>query len=197
MQQDATERTPLTRRRRILEAVALIVGSTIVIGVLSSIALLLYTEDSRQPTVHTLVIPAGAYDLIEQGENPLEIPPTWSFLADDTLVLDNQDDITHVLGAWTVPPNTIRSFELQPAYGGFFTCSLHPSGAITLNIEPRDYDFRLIAATTFGFGLSVGLVLWIGISVSRAMGGSHGDPYRRDELPSNGGDDRESEALGI
>ena len=116
-------------------------------------------------------------------------------------MLDNQDDVTHVLGSWTVPPNTIRRFELQPAYGGFFVCSLHPNGAITLNIEPRDFDFKLIAAPTFGFGFSVGLVLWIGINVSRAMGGATGDPYRRDDHPDGSPtDDREptpSGSLGI
>ncbi len=200
MEQTA-EKKPISRRRKIIEAVVLIVGSTILVGTLSTIALLMYTAGSREPTVHTIVIPDGAYEKIEQGENPLEIPSTWAFLADDTLVLDNQDDVTHVLGSWTVPPNTIRRFELQPAYGGFFVCSLHPNGAITLNIEPRDFDFKLIAAPTFGFGFSVGLVLWIGINVSRAMGGATGDPYRRDDHPDGSPtDDREptpSGSLGI
>ncbi len=171
----------ISSRRRLIEAIALVVGSTIVIGGLSSIALLLYTQGSRQPTTRTIVIPEGSYALIEQGENPLEIPPTWSFLADDTLVLDNRDDVAHTLGTWYVPPNTVRRFELQPAYGGFFVCSLHPSGAITLDIQPRDYDFRLIAFPTFGFGLSVGIILFIGLNVSRALDGG-GDPYRRDDL---------------
>lgn len=184
------EKQPVSRRRKIIEAVVLIVGSMLFVGTLSSIALLIYTDGSRQPTVRTIVIPEGANDLIAQGQNPLEIDSTWSFLADDTLVLDNQDDVTHVLGTWTVPANTIRRFELQPAYGGFFVCSLHPSGAITLDIKPRDYDVKLIAAPTFGFGLAVGVVLWIGINVSRVMGAG-GDGYRRDDI--DGGDDGTSE----
>ncbi|MCB1246896.1 MAG: hypothetical protein KDB69_06510 [Acidimicrobiia bacterium] len=195
---DAAPRTPPTRRRKVIEAVVLILSATLVVGTLSSIALLLYTKDSREPTVRTIVIPEGSYALIEQGENPLEIPPSWSFLADDTLVLDNRDDVTHVLGTWSVPPNTIRAFELQPAYGGFFVCSLHPSGAITLDIQPRDYDFRLIALPTFGFGLSVGIVLWIGLNVSRVMGGGHNDPYRRDIVdPETGEPVAEEQKLGI
>lgn len=195
---EAAPRKPISTRRKVIEAVALIVGATILVGTLSSIALLLYTEGSREPTVHTIVIEEGANDLILQGLNPLEIPPTWGFLADDTLVLDNRDGVTHVLGAWSVPPNTIRRFELQPAYGGFFVCSLHPSGAITLDIQPRDYDFRLIAAPTFGFGLSVGLVLWIGLNVSRAMGGAYNDPYRRDDpIEIETADAADRETLGI
>jgi hypothetical protein len=196
------EKRPVSRRRKIIEAVLLIVGSMLFVGALSSIALLIYTDGSREPTVRTIVIPEGAYELIQAGENPLEIASTESFLADDTLVLDNRDVVTHVLGNWTVPANTIRRFELQPAYGGFFVCSLHPSGAITLDIKPRDYDFKLIAAPTLGFGFAVGLIIWIGINVSRVMGAG-GDGYKRDDIgdPSSGGpDDSEhasSGSLGI
>jgi len=181
MSETAPRKKQISRRRKLIEAVLLIAGSMILIGGLSSIALLLYTEGSREPTTREIVIPEGSYTLIEQGQNPLEIPPTWSFLADDTLVLDNQDSVAHTLGNWYVPPNTVRRFELQPAYGGFFVCSLHPSGAITLDIQPRDYDFRLIALPTFGFGFSVGIILFIGLSVSRAIDGG-GDPYRRDDI---------------
>lgn len=155
--------------RRLIEFVALVAGSTLVVFVLSAIALLIYTDGSREPTVHVIDIPPGSWDLIEAGENPLEIPPTWTFYADDTLVLDNRDDVAHTLGTWYVPPNTTRRFELQPAYGGFFVCSLHPSGGITLDIQPRDFDFRLIAFTTFGFGIAVGIILFIGLNVARAL----------------------------
>lgn len=191
----------ISGRRRLIEAAFLILGSTIVVGGLSSIALLLYTEGAREPTTREIVIPAGANELIAQGQNPLEIPPTWSFLADDTLVLDNRDSVGHTLGSWYVPPQTIRSFDLQPAYGGFFVCSLHPSGAVTLDIQPRDYDFRLIALPTFGFGLSVGLILFIGLSVSRAI--DKGDPYRIDDhagarpVDRSAEDDKTGSTLGI
>ena len=158
-----------SKRRKWIEAIVLIAGATFVIFVLSSIALLIYTADSREPTVHVVDIPPGSWDLIVQGENPLKIPPTWTFYADDTLVLDNRDDVPHTLGSWFVPPNTVRRFELQPAYGGFFACSLHPSGGITLDIQPRDYDFSIIAYPVFGFGFAVGIILWIGLNVVRAL----------------------------
>jgi len=170
----ATAELPPTKktyssRRRLIEAVLIIAASTLVIFVLSSIALLIYTDGSREPTVHTIEIPAGSHQLIEEGLNPLDIPPTWTFYADDTLVLDNHDDIAYTLGNWVVPPNTIQSFELQPAYGGVFVCNLHPSGSVTLDIQPRDYDFRLIALPTFGFGLAVGIIIVIGLNVVRAL----------------------------
>ena len=159
----------ISGRRKIIELLALVAGSTLLVFVLSSIALLIYTDGSRDPTVHVLDIPPGSWDLIEAGENPLEIPPTWTFYAYDTLVLDNRDEVEHTLGTWYVPPNTTRRFDLQPAYGGFFVCSLHPSGGITLDIQPRDFDLGLIAYTTFGFGIALGVILFIGLSVARAL----------------------------
>ena len=164
-----SNRKTYTTRRRVIEAVAIIGASTLIVFVLSSVALLIYTEGSREPTVHEIDIPPGSYALIEQGENPLDIPPSWTFYADDTLILDNRDSVPHVLGNWVVPPNTIQAFDLQPAYGGFFTCSLHPSGAITLSIQPRDYDFNLVAIPTFGFGIAIGVVIVIGLNVMRAL----------------------------
>lgn len=158
-----------SKRRKRTELVLLIAISTTVMFVLSTIALLIYTSGTREPTVHVLDIPPGSSELIEQGENPLKIPPTWSFYADDTLVLDNRDDVAHTLGSWYVPPNTVRRFDLQPAYGGFFACSLHPSGGITLDIQPRNFSFAIIAYPVLGFGFSVGFILWIGLNVMRSL----------------------------
>lgn len=175
---ERAEPRTISKRRRRIEAVAIIAVSTLVIGVLSSVALLIYTADSRDPVVHNLEIPEGSAELIAAGENPLKIPPTWTFYADDTLVLDNQDDVAHVLGNWVVQPNSVQSFELQPAYGGFFVCTLHPSGGITLSIQPRDYDFGIIAIPTFGFGIAVGVIIVIGLNVTRALGKDDHDEWR-------------------
>ena len=162
-------RQKISRRRRGLEALALILGSTLVIGILSSIALLIYTKDAREPTVHVLDIPLGSYDRILEGENVLDLPSTWAFYAGDAIVLDNKDDVTHTIGTWSVPPNTTRRFGLAPAFGGNFTCSLLPSGTVTIDIQPRGYDFSIIAMTTFGFGFSVGVILFISLTLMRAM----------------------------
>jgi hypothetical protein len=169
MTDSALVKKTYSKRRKWFEAFLLIAASTFVVFLLSTIALLIYTDGAREPIVRVLDIPPGSWDLIEQGENPLKIPPTWTFYADDTLVLDNRDDVPHTLGNWYVPPNTVRRFELQPAYGGFFTCSLHPSGGITLDIQPRDFDFAIIAYPVFGFGIAVGIILWIGLNVMRSL----------------------------
>jgi hypothetical protein len=167
----------VSRRRWFLEAAALIIGSTLVIGILSSIALLIYTKDAAEPTVHVLDIPLGSYDRILGGDNVLDIPSTWAFYAGDAIVLDNKDDVTHTIGTWSVPPNTTRRFGLEPAFGGNFTCSLLPSGTVTLDIQPRGYNFSAIALTTFGFGMSVGVILFIGLAIMRAMSHEEDDDW--------------------
>lgn len=189
---DLTIRKRVSPRRKMIEAVVIIVLSTLLVFALSSVALLIYTEGTREPTVHTIEIPPGSFDLIEQGENPLDIPPAWTFYADDTLVLDNRDDVPHTLGNWVVPPNTIQAFELQPVYGGFFACTLHPSGAITLNIQPRDYDFSIIALPTFGFGLALGIVIVIGLNMMRALDRDDDDEWMRAGIH---GDNRDRSAV--
>lgn len=189
---DLTTKKPISSRRKVIEAVVIISLSTLLVFALSSIALLIYTEGTREPTVHTIEIPPGSFALIEQGENPLDISPSWTFYADDTLVLDNRDDVPHSLGNWVVPPNTIQAFELQPVYGGFFTCTLHPSGAITLNIQPRDYDFSIIALPTFGFGLALGIVIVIGLNVMRALDRTDDDEWMRVGIH---GDNRDRSAV--
>ena len=167
----------VSRKRWFLEAAALIIGSTLVVGILSSVALLIYTKDAAEPTVHVLDIPLGSYDRILGGDNVLDIPSTWAFYAGDAIVLDNKDDVTHTIGTWSVPPNTTRRFGLQQAFGGNFTCSLLPSGTVTLDIQPRGYDFSTIALTTFGFGMSVGVILLIGLAIMRAMSHEEDDDW--------------------
>ena len=148
-----------SRRQGPLRVIALTAAATAVMFLLSALALVIYTRDARDPVTHTLVIPAGSNSLINAGENPLAIPPSWSFFADDTLLLENQDRVAHRIGQWVVPAGSALSIELQPALGGAFLCSLHPSGEIAINVEPRDFDWRTAAVPALILGPAVGLVL--------------------------------------
>jgi hypothetical protein len=126
---------------------------------ISSLALLIYTNGARDPETHTLVIPDGTSDLIAKGENPLSIPVNWSFLADDTLELVNHDRVGHWFGRYFVPALTTREYGLQPAFGGSLACSLHPSGAITIDVDVREFDWRATIFPTLVLGPAVGLIL--------------------------------------
>ncbi|MFQ5557824.1 MAG: hypothetical protein ACE5GB_10020 [Acidimicrobiales bacterium] len=134
--------------------------ATMAVWAVMATALLIYTSGSREPRTHTLVIPEGTQELITRGQNPLEIPSTWSFLADDTIVLVNEDRVDHWLGGdlW-VPALDTREYDLQPDFGGSSWCSLHPSGAIDIDVDVRDFDVRATMLPTLAFGPALGLVL--------------------------------------
>ena len=145
---------------RLLKTVIL---ASIGVWAICALALLIYTRGARAPEMHTLVIPAGTSQLIAEGQNPLEIPPTWSFLADDTLQLVNRDRVDHWFGSYFVPALTTREFRLQPTIGGSLFCSLHPSGAITIDVDVRDFDWRSTIIPTLALGPALGLI-WTGVA---------------------------------
>ncbi len=149
--------------------IAIVLVSMVSVWILSALALLLYTGNSREPTVYELTIPDGASELIAAGENPLLIPRTWAFMGDDTLVLKNEDDSTHQLGPWTVPAMSTVRIDLQPAFSGSFACTLTPDGQVILAIEPRDFDWRFPMVPTLLFGPALGLVIAGTIRVFHAL----------------------------
>ncbi len=138
--------------------------------ILSTIALLMYTGGTRAPTTQVLKISSGASVLIQDGANPLEVPPTWDFFAGDTLVLVNGDAVAHTLGEWSVMPGGTTRIEFQLPDRGLLPTTLNSAGSVSLEIEPRSFDFSLIAYSTFGFGFSVGIILLIGLTIVRALG---------------------------
>lgn len=142
--------------------VAVVVGAA-VMWAISAVALLIYTSGAREPELRTLVIPEGTSEAIAAGDNPLEIPSTWSFLADDTLRLVNDDSVDHWLGRFFVPAATTREYTLQPTIGGSLVCSLHPAGAITIDVDVRDFDWKATLLPTLVLGPAVGLVV-LGVS---------------------------------
>ena len=178
--------------RRLVELLAYIVGTTLVIFVLSSIALLLYTNGVAEPAVTTVDIPPGTSDMVADGENPLDIPPVWSFNAGDTLILNNNDGVVHNLGDTIVSAGDMVTIDMGSTSGGELLTSLHPLGIITVSVEPSRFDFSIIAFTTFAFGISVGLILFIGASLVRAMG--HNDDDWEDAPVSTADADHEVDA---
>jgi len=146
-----------------------IVAATTVMWLMSALAMVIYTNGAREPQTHTLNIPAGASELIAAGENPLRIPTTWAFLADDTLELVNEDSVGHWFGQYFVAAGYTRQYELQPQFGASLLCSLHPDGEITIDVEVRDFDWRSTLIPALALGPALGLI-FVGVRrVLRAL----------------------------
>jgi len=154
---DETVRSGGPKRWR--RSVQIMLLSMVAMWAVSALAMVFYTRNARDPVTHELVIVDGTSELIAAGENPLEIPSTWGFYADDVLVLRNEDGVDHWLGEYFVPANDIRSFELRPTVAGFAFCSLHPDGGITIDVDLREFDWRPTVAPTLALGSALGLIV--------------------------------------
>ncbi len=156
--------------RRLLELLVFVALSTLLVFVLSTTALVLYTQGTAGTGDVTVVIPVGSSELISDGENVLDVPPVWAFSTDDTLTLDNRDLVEHTLGDQSVAANQSLVIVMDVPSDRDLPTTLHPLGIVTVSVEPSGYDFSLIAYPTFAFGISVGIIVYVGFSIARAMG---------------------------
>jgi len=164
------QRRKIPAWRRLVELLAFIAGATLIMFVLSAIALVLYTRGVAEPTDVLLVVPDGSALAIAGGDNVLDVPPVWTFNDGDTLTIDNRDSVVHNIGDWSVPPDEVTVIVINATAGGEFLTTLHPKGIVTVSVEPSGFAFSTIAFTTIGFGISVGIIVYIGVSIARAMG---------------------------
>ncbi len=119
------------------------------------LALHIYAGEGRDPRRYDLVIPVGADEQIEAGENPLELPGEWNLVSGDVLVLDNREDSPQTIGAWAVEPGQRREILLRP-FTGVVQCTLHPAGEISMNVAPLATDWKLAFIATMAFGPALG-----------------------------------------
>lgn len=157
------------RRPSWIDLVVLVGVSMVGMFILSAIALMLYTNASRAPETIAVQIPVGTSVAISSGQNPLGIPDRWSFQADDTLLLDNGDDVAHFVGALTVEAGTVGDMVMQEGDDGLVASSLVPAGEIDIDVVFRNFKIQLLIYPTIGFGFSIGFILWIGFMVMRSL----------------------------
>jgi len=164
---------PSGRGRKLREGLpataALAVASTVLIWSITALAVMLFARGARAPVTRELVIPRGTATGVGEGENPLDIPPTLSFVAGDVLVLRNEDDVAHRVGPYVVPPGGSTRIALSPAGSGSFLCTIHPSGRLLLDVQPRGLDLRLTLVPTLLLGPALGLVAALIWRVVRAL----------------------------
>jgi hypothetical protein len=155
-----------TRRSR--AASALIVGgTTLLIWGIAAGSVLLFARGARAPTTRELVIPPGTAERVSDGANPLDIPPNLAFVAGDVLVVRNDDDVGHRVGSYLLAPGSTTRIGLEPASSGSFLCTIHPSGTLSIEVQPRGLDLGLTLIPTLALGPPLGLVV---VLVRRVVG---------------------------
>lgn len=145
--------------RRWLARLGIVGGTAALVWGLTAVSLLLLGRAAREPRVVEIVIPPGTAAGLEAGVNVLGLPRTLSLVSGDELVVRNEDLVTHWIGPNAVPPGRTIRTVVQPTLAGSFFCTVHPSGTLSFEVQPRGLDLRLTAAPTVLIGIPLGLGL--------------------------------------
>ncbi len=146
-------------------ALSLLIGILVALGV-SEISFYFLRETQREPQRVELVIPPGTAERVARGEAPPSIPSEMTFVLGDTLVVRNEDEVSHQLGPLWIPPGATASLQLDTAQDYVFACSFQPGSYLGLEVrEPLTPGTRLIGILFAGIPLGAllaaySLVAW-------------------------------------
>lgn len=153
--------------RRVLIAIVLglIIGAAI-----SEITFVFLKETARPPQEIVLTIPAGSAARAARGEQPPGIPASLSFVAGDSLVVQNEDSVDHQLGPLWIPAGASASLELASVDNYAYACSFQPGKYMGLTVhEPLTWITRLKGIAFTGLPLGVLLALYSLILAPRKL----------------------------
>jgi hypothetical protein len=115
----------------------------------------------RGPQQVELVIPAGTAERVAAGEAPPSIPATLNFVAGDTLLVRNEDTVSHQLGPAWAPPGASASLKLESTGQYAYTCTFQPQQYQGLELRrPVTLSTRLLAALMAGPPTAILLFLY-------------------------------------
>lgn len=149
-----------TLRKAIFLRIALTMGVGFLIGaVITEVGFHLQGRTiSRAPQTVVLVIPKGTSAQIAQGENVL--PKNINFMVGDTLLVRNEDSVTHSLGPMVVPAGASASLRLDQAKNLVYTCSFQTQKVFGINV----HDSLTLGTRIQGWilaGIPLGIILTI------------------------------------
>lgn len=114
---------------------------------------------SRDSQMIELVIPAGTAQKVAQGENIL--PASRTFVVGDTLVVHNQDSVTHNLGPLIIPAASSASLKLDQVGNLDYSCSFQSTRYYGIDIQPAlTLSTRIQASLIAGIPLGIMLGLY-------------------------------------
>jgi hypothetical protein len=119
---------------------------------------------SRAPKTVILVIPNGTSEKVAQGENI--IPSDMAFMIGDTLLVRNEDSVTHTLGPMVVLAGSSASLKLDEAKNLVLTCSFETHKVFGIDVHEgltlgTRIEGFLLAGIPMGVLLAAySLVLW-------------------------------------
>jgi hypothetical protein len=117
--------------------------------------------EERPPEVVEITIPPGTAAKVQSGQAEPSIPESMTFVIGDTLVVNNQDEVTHQLGPLFIPAGSAASLRLDSAQSSQATCSFQPGKYFGLKVEPPlTVQTRLFGILQAGIPMSFLFVLY-------------------------------------
>jgi hypothetical protein len=110
---------------------------------------LIHTDSERAPQTFEITIPAGTAERIAAGEPGPEIPNT-VFVVGDTLLVHNQDSVSHELGPIWLPPGTSGKLALGEANDFVYSCSFQSSQYLGLTVRQATTWTARLSALWYG-----------------------------------------------
>jgi hypothetical protein len=143
------------QKKLILRMLICLVIGIVLAALGSELAFRLQGENSsRGPQTIELVIPAGTALKVAKGESIL--PASKTFVVGDTLLVHNEDSVTHNLGPLIIPPGASASMKLDQAGNMDYVCSFQPSQYYGIDIQPAlSISTRLEASLVAGIPLGI------------------------------------------
>ncbi len=148
-------------KRNLLVRVVVCVAIGLAVSLLISEGGYLFAKDrlDRGPESIVLVIPRGTADKVSAGQSEPSLPPEMSFVQGDTLVVKNEDTISHQLGPVWVPAGASGSMVMDTVNTFSYECSFEPSHYLGVNIYPSvTWGTRLQAILVLGLP-TIGMLL--------------------------------------
>jgi hypothetical protein len=116
---------------------------------------------SRPPKTVDLVIPNGTSVLVAQGDQSTAIPARMTFVTGDTLIVRNEDVVSHQLGPLWIPAGSSASLSLTQTGNFIDQCSFRSSKYLNLDVhEPLTLGIRLEGILLAGIPLGILLALY-------------------------------------
>jgi hypothetical protein len=115
---------------------AMLIG--LLFGVVVSEVSYLFSSNhtTRPPQEVDIVIPVGTAARLSSGQVVQNIPSTLQFVEGDTLVVKNEDTVSHQLGPVWVPPGTSGVLNLDSPSEYSYSCSFESSSTLGINVQP-------------------------------------------------------------
>jgi hypothetical protein len=143
---------------RALWAAALGLAGLAFVWLISYVALVQLAGLTRPPREIHLVIPPGTASQVAAGQSLSAIPTSIRYVVGDVLVVFNDDEVSHRVGPFDIPPGRSAYLSLGEPNAPAYACSIHPGGSLGLEVQPRA-DLRLTVLPTLALGVPLALTL--------------------------------------